>query len=87
MFTKCLLNKKTDDAFEAVTLLNNLQTMIWYLFAGFKTGILCSGHAIWFVKYVFLLKYDLWKLRLESWNTNHESLNRTQATCIIINCS
>ena len=52
--------------------------MIWYLFARFKTVILCSGHFVWFVKYVFfLLKYDSWKLQLESWNTNHESLNRT----------
>ena len=25
----------------------------------------------------FLLKYGSWKLQLESWNTNHESLNRT----------
>ena len=24
-----------------------------------------------------LLKYGSWKLQLESWNTNHESLNRT----------
>ena len=52
--------------------------IIWYLFAGFKTITLCSVHSIydsW--NMFFLLKYDLWKLQLESWNTNHESLNRT----------
>ena len=51
--------------------------IIWYLFAGFKAIILCSVHSRWFVKYVFLLKYDSWKLQLESWNTNHKLLNRT----------
>ena len=28
-------------------------------------------------KECFLLKHGSWKLQLESWNTNHESLNRT----------
>ena len=30
--------------------------IIWYLFAGFKTVILCSVHSIWFVKYVLAAK-------------------------------
>ena len=28
----------------------------------------------------FLLKYNSWKLQLESWNTNPKSLNRTLGT-------
>ena len=51
--------------------------IIWHLFAGFKTIILCSVHSAWFVKMYFLLKYGSWKPQLESWNTNHESLNWT----------
>ena len=35
--------------------------LIWYLFAGFKTLILCSGHSIWFVKY--LLSAKIWFLK------------------------
>ena len=52
---------------------------IWhlYLFGGFKTIILWSVHPKWFV---FLLNYDSLQLQLESWNRNHESLNRTQQT-------
>ena len=30
--------------------------IIWYLFAGFNTIILCSVHSIWFVKYLFSAK-------------------------------
>ena len=30
--------------------------MIWFLFADFKTAILCSVHSIWFVKYVLSAK-------------------------------
>ena len=47
------------------------------LFAGFKTIILClfTGYDSW--NTCFLLKYGSWKLQLDSWNTNHESLNRT----------
>ena len=52
--------------------------IIWYLFAGFKTTTLCSVRSFydsW--NMFFLLKYDSWKLQLESWNTNHESLNQS----------
>ena len=28
----------------------------------------------------FLLKFGLWKCQLDSWNTNHESLNQTLKT-------
>ena len=41
MFTKFLLNKKIDDAFEFMTLLINLA-----LIAGCKTVVLCSGHSV-----------------------------------------
>ena len=51
MFTKFLLNKKIDDAFEFMTLLINLA-----LIAGCKTVVLCSGHSVWFVKYVLSTK-------------------------------
>ena len=51
MFTKFLLNKKIDDDFEFMTLLINLA-----LIAGCKTVVLCSGHSIWFVKYVLSTK-------------------------------
>ena len=36
------------NVFETMTL-----PIIWYLFQGFKTVILCSVHSIWFKKYVF----------------------------------
>ena len=38
---------------------------IWYLFAGFMAVILCS------------VQYESLKLQLESWITDHESLNQT----------
>ena len=52
--------------------------IIWYLFAGY----LFKDHNLVFLPYdswnmCFLLKYDLWKLQLESWNMNHESLDWT----------
>ena len=51
--------------------------IVWYLFAGFKTIILCSVPLYDLSNTCFLLRYDSWKLQLESWNTNHESLNQT----------
>ena len=50
--------------------------IIWYLLTGLKIIILCCVHSKRFVKYVFSAKYGSWKLQLESWNTNHESLRR-----------
>ena len=44
---------------------------IWRSFS----GVLFTQHDSW--NMCFLLKYDSWKLQLESWNTNHESLNQT----------
>ena len=36
----------------------------------------------------FLLKYGSWKLQLESWNTNYESLNRTlSSNCFFLDFS
>ena len=51
--------------------------IIWYLLPGFKTINVCSVHSIRFVKYVSFARYVSRKLELESWNANHESLNRT----------
>ena len=77
-FTKLLRDKEIDDDGNCWWVFLKLChcQIIWYLFAGFKAMILCSVHSIWFVK-CFLLNYDLWKLQLESWNTNHESLYQT----------
>ena len=50
--------------------------IIWYLFVGFKTIILCSVHSIHFMKYVLSAKYGLWKGKVESWNMNHKLLNQ-----------
>ena len=53
--------------------------VIWFLFEGFKTIILCSivcrlmFHSLYDSWNIWiLLKYSSWKLQLESWNTNHE---------------
>ena len=48
--------------------------IIWYLFAGLN--LVFSPFYI-IREICFQQKYDSWKLQLESWNTNHESLNRT----------
>ena len=58
--------------------------IIWYLFSGFKTIILCSVHPKWFVKMYLLLKYGSWKLQQELWNTNHNLLYRSRYTYIYI---
>ena len=48
--------------------------IIWYLFADLNL-VFCPFYMIREV--CFQQKYDSWKPQLESWNTNHESLNRT----------
>ena len=47
--------------------------VIWYLFAGLK---IISFTPYDLLNMCFLLKYGSWKLQLESWNANHELLNR-----------
>ena len=47
------------------------------MLASLKTIILRFVRSIRFVKYVFSVKHGSWRLQLESWNTNHELLNRT----------
>ena len=51
--------------------------ILWFLFAGFKSIILClfTCYDLWNTH--FLPKYRSWKLQLESWNLNHEQLNWT----------
>ena len=49
----------------------------WYLFAGFKTIILFFFTVSDLSNTCFLQKYGLWKLQLNSWNTNDELINQT----------
>ena len=46
--------------------------IIWYLFAAFKTIILCSVHSLWFVKYVFSAK--IWFMKVSPRIVKYESL-------------
>ena len=59
MFEKLLLNKEMKWCWKSAVrmlLKSRRWRVTWYLFAGFKTIILCSVHSIWFVKYVFSAK-------------------------------
>ena len=58
--------------FKIITWPNNL-----VLITGFNTIIFCCVHFIWFMNYMFSTKMWLWKLLVESWNSNHRSLNET----------
>ena len=81
MFTKHLFDKK----WMMMDIIDkNVFEIICYLLARFKTINLCSVHFIRFVNIFFLRKYGSWKLQLESWNTNHKSLNRTLHLCSFI---
>ena len=77
----CLINKwmmleiVDKSAFEAMTMPDNL--ILICRFRGCNL-VFCSLYMIH--KICFLLKYDLWKLQQESWNTNPKSLNRTLGT-------
>ena len=71
IFRKLLLNKEMDDD----GIVNN---NVLIIVTGFKTIILCSVYAMWFVKNLFSAKiWFSWKLRLELKNKNHESSNQT----------
>ena len=45
--------------------------LIWYLLAGFKIVILCSGRSIWFVKNVFFAK--IWFVKTSTRIVKYES--------------
>ena len=65
MPTKLLLDKEIDDA------VNCHWRIVWYLFAGFKIMILCSGHPIWFMNYVFSVK--IWFVKNSTRIVKYES--------------
>lgn len=51
--------------------------IIWYLYAGFMTIILCSVHSTLIHEICVFSWNVLWKLQLDLWNTNHKFLNWT----------
>ena len=64
MLTKLLLDKELDDAgILSIRMFSKLWhcRIILFLFARFKTIILCSVHFIWFVKCVFSTKMRVHK--------------------------
>ena len=60
-------------------IINDNRKIIWYLFAGLN--LVFKSCPVYMIREIcFQQKYDSWKPQLESWNTNHDSLNRTLHT-------
>ena len=83
IFTKHLLNEEMVDV-EIVDknfLISWYCPIIWYLFISLLKQF-CVLLTLYDSQNIrFLLNMFSWKFQLDSWNTNHESLNRTMFEC------